>query len=103
MDSLLQSFNEVGKIRYRFIVNNDGQVVKVLELKNTFNEAYRQRLNQEVQKLEWIPYINPELSTTIITFKRKKELPSLSLFELRPLRTREKEKYELLNYRQQKL
>jgi hypothetical protein len=78
------------------IINKKGEVLYAITLRNSFNEINRAKIHEKVKKLQWIPYLNPGLATTVITFKNKRHGLGLSARDLKPLNEREKIKYKKL-------
>lgn len=96
IDSLLRTFDQEGHTKYRVFVNNQGSVVKVIEIKTTFTQKNTTMLTKAVQQIDWIPYSLPKrLATTVMTFKYKQGLARYSGYSLRPIRQNEVKKYEL--------
>lgn len=93
LDSLFRGINERGKSKYRLIVNNKGQVVKCIEIKNTFSEINRDKIFYLVKRLEYLPYIDQELSMTIFTVKQNRRYPSYLDTGLRPKSNSDLKKY----------
>ena len=95
LDSLFRGINEKGKSKYQLIVNNKGQVIKCIETKNTFSEVNRNKILHCVNNLEYLPYVDEELSTTIFTVKQNRLYPSFLDSGLRPKSKSDLEKYGL--------
>ena len=95
LDSLLRGINEKGKSKYRLIINSKGQIIKCIEIKNTFSEVNRKKINNCVNGLEYLPYVDEKLSTTVFTVKQNRLYPSFLDSGLRPKSKSDLEKYRL--------